>query len=174
MTDAASPAPAAVPRLGPLGRTRIALAGIALPVGLAALPRTLSATWSDLPDEFPSHWGPDGADAFLPIDTYVGQQSIAAFVVAAITVCLVAVYAWGWRWSTLGRGICSVGVGVTAAISLGLVVQLSRARGLSVEGVVDLGAGAGVLGVFGGFALFTAIAVMVFPRVRTEAHPGED
>ena len=85
---------------------------------------------------------------------------------ALVTTVMVIGNLWGWKWSPLARGISAVGAGVTAAISMGLYVQMFRSRGLSIEEAGELGVGAGALGVVGGFVIFALLSAAISPSGR--------
>ena len=137
-----------------------------MPLALVLVVWSSVVSWVDLPDEFPSHWSGARADAFLPTFSYVNVQSSSAAVAALVTTVMVIGNLWGWKWSPLARGISAVGAGVTAAISMGLYVQMFRSRGLSIEEAGELGVGAGALGVVGGFVIFALLSAAISPSGR--------
>lgn len=147
---------------------RVLLACLVIPAGLTLIVWATLSTWNDLPAEFPTHWGPDGADTFGSAESFINGQSIAAAVAAAITAVIGIFNLTTGIWTPLARGLVSLGGGITAAIALGLFVQMLRSRGLSTLAAVELGASAGVLGGVCGFLVLAIGAFLILPKGR---HP---
>ncbi len=143
---------------------RVLVAGVLLPISVVLFMWIVASSWDDLPSSFPAHWGKDGVDNFVPPQTYINTQACAAGVAALVSTGIAVGNLLSGSWSPLSRGFTAVAVGVTASIALGFFVQLLRARGLSTAEVIDLGGGAGIAGVGGGFAAFLTVAVLALPR----------
>ncbi|RKQ84563.1 hypothetical protein U746_2796 [Mycolicibacterium mucogenicum 261Sha1.1M5] len=143
---------------------RLVLAGILLPCLVVTLAWIVASTWSDLPSKYPAHWGEGGVDRFDSPQTYINNQMTVASVAAGISVAIVIIGLLRAAWSPLNKGFSSVAIGVTGAIAMGFFVQLARSRGLTTAEVIELGGGAGILGVVGGFLVPFLIALLVLPK----------
>lgn len=151
-------------RLTRTERVRVIIGGVLLPVSVVLFMWVTASSWNDLPVSFPSHWGKDGVDGFLPPQAFINTQAIAAGVAALVSTGIALGNLTSGAWSPLSRGFTAVAVGVTASIALGFFVLLLRSRGLSTAEVIDLGGGAGIAGVGGGFVVFLTAALLVLPR----------
>lgn len=147
-------------------KLRVLLACLVLPAALVLWVWLTLSAWHDLPADFPTHWGPEGADAFGAAESFINGQSIAAAVTASITAVVGIYNLANGIWTPLARGLVSLGAGVTAAIALGLFIQMLRSRGLSTLAAAELGASAGVLGAVCGFLALSVIAFLVLPKGR--------
>lgn len=164
MESNADSAPEDAQRMSSRERARVIVGGVVLPIGVVLLTWLTASSWSDLPAEMPTHWSGNEADSFGATQGYINTQTIAGTVAAVISAAIGIGNMRSGLWTGLGRGLTAVGVGVTAAIAFGLLIQLQRARGLSTEGVAELGAAAGLLGVVGGFIVSVAVAFWILPK----------
>ena len=150
--------------LSPAELSRVITAGVALPFLFVLCAWAVESSWSDLPGQYPAHWGDGGVDRFSSPQEYINTQAIAAAVAAVVTAGIAAGNLLSGAWSPLSRGFTSVGAGVTGAIAGGFFVQLLRSRDLTTQATVELGGGAGFLGVAIGFAVLFALAFALLPR----------
>ena len=153
-----------VPKLATRQRVRVVTIGMIIPLLLALTGWVVASSLKDLPDELPSHWSGTVADSFLPPEAIINAWSFGSLFAALLAVSVTIGAAQRWEWTPLGRGASAVGVGITGAVSSGLVIPLLLARGATTAQVVDQGAAPSVLAVMGGFALFTTLAVLALPR----------
>ncbi|MGO3834178.1 MAG: hypothetical protein ACTJGT_09445 [Microbacteriaceae bacterium] len=152
--------------LSTLEKARIVLVGVVAPALIVLLGWRLTLSWQDLPGEIPSHWQGEGATSFSAPADIISSWVFGASFAALAAMLGTAAMAWGWQWSRLSRGFSATLVGVTGAVMTGLVLSLAVARGLTTEQVVERGAGPGMLGVFGGFALWLVLALWAWRGLR--------
>lgn len=153
-----------VPKLATPGRVRVVTVGMIAPLLLALTGWVIASLLEDLPGELPSHWSGTVADSFLPPEAIINAWSFGSLFAALLSVSITIGAAQRWEWTPLGRGASAVGVGITGAVSNGLVIPLLLARGATTAQVVGQGAAPSVLAVMGGFALFTILALLALPR----------
>lgn len=153
-----------VPKLATPGRVRVVTVGMVVPLLLALTGWGIASSLEDLPGELPSHWSGTVADFFLPPEAIINAWSFGNLFAALLAVSVTIGAAQRWEWTQLGRGASSVGVGITGAVTSGLVIPLLLARGATTAQVVDQGAAPSVLAVMGGFTLFAILALLALPR----------
>ncbi|GAA2832633.1 hypothetical protein FB468_1408 [Leucobacter komagatae] len=144
--------------------SRVITAGVALPALFVLCSWVIESSWTDLPGRYPAHWGKGGVDRFSSPQEYINTQAVAAAVAAVVTAGIAAGNLLGGAWSPLSRGFTSVGAGITGAIAGGFFVQLLRSRGLTTQAAIELGGGAGFLGVAAGFVALFALTFTLLPR----------
>lgn len=152
-----------VPNLAMHGRVRVIAVGVILPLLFAVSGWAVASSLDDLPGELPSHWSGTVANSFSPPEAIINAWSFGALFAAALAVSITIGAAHRWEWTPLGRGASAVGVGITGAVTSGLVVPLLLAQGETTAEVVAQGAAPSVLSVTGGFAVFTILAVLALP-----------
>ncbi|WP_454115145.1 hypothetical protein [Microbacterium lacticum] len=163
-----------VPKLTTPGKVRVITVGAILPLLFAMSGWAVASSLDGLPDELPSHWSGTVADSFLPPEAIINAWSFGALFAAALAVSITIGAAQRWEWTPLGRGASAVGVGITGALTSGLVVPLLLAQGETTTEIVTQGAAPSVLSVMGGFALVTILAVLVLPRGGHPAPPSQE
>ncbi|MDI6023885.1 hypothetical protein QBL02_10050 [Leucobacter sp. UT-8R-CII-1-4] len=147
-------------------KLRVLLACFVIPSALVLWVWVVLTSWTDLPEEFPTHWGPEGADAFGTAISFINGQSLAAAVAAGITAVVGIFNLNTGVWTSLARGLVSIGGGITAAISIGLYLHMLRSRGLSTLAAAELGASAGLLGAACGFLVLVVVTFLLLPKGR--------
>jgi len=140
-----------------------------VPLLVAATGWAIASSLTGLPEELPSHWSGTVADSFLPPGAIINAWSFGSLLAALLAVSITIGAVQRWEWTPLGRGASAVGVGITGAVSSGLVLPLLTARGATTAQLAAQGAAPGILAVMGGFALFTILALLALPRGR---HPA--
>lgn len=164
-----------VPKLTTPGKVRVITVGAILPLLFAMSGWAIASSLDGLPDELPSHWSGTVADSFLPPEAIINAWSFGSLFAAALAVSITAGAAHRWEWTPLGRGASAVGVGITGAVTSGLVVPLLLAQGATTAEVVAQGAAPSILCVMGGFAIFAILAVLALPpRSPNSACPHPD
>ncbi|MFL0578786.1 DUF1648 domain-containing protein [Dietzia sp. 179-F 9C3 NHS] len=154
-------------RLDPAG----ALVGVVLPlVAVAAVVAWLATRWGELPDPFPSHWGPSGeADAWAPRGEAIGLPA-AIVLVTVLPMTMLAAFARVDRF--LRRILLAVGAPVLGMVGALLLAPVWRALAGDPEPPVTdweaaLGAAVGlVVGLVG-----AAMLVDGRPRVPAPERP---
>ncbi len=143
---------------------RVIGVGVVLPALVVLIVWGIESSWTDLPARYPAHWSGGDVDRFAAPQEYINTQAVAAAVAALVTAGIAVGNLLSGGWSPLARGFTSVAAGVTGAIAGGFFVQLLRSRGLTTQSVIELGGGAGILGVAIGFVGLLTLAALLLPR----------